>query len=94
MWLSLAVDDGGYVYLAGASGPTAEQMDFLTVKYDPDGAELWTASYDGPGNDSDLAVAVDLDDDGNVYVCGIATVLAGSEFVYATIKYNPDGNEE
>jgi len=92
--VALAVDDDGSVYLAGGSGPTYEQADFLTVKYDPDGNELWTASYDGPGNDMDLALAIDLDDDGNVYVCGVATVVAGSEFEYVTVKYDPDGNEE
>jgi uncharacterized delta-60 repeat protein len=91
---ALAVDDDGCVYLAGGCGPAYTQADFLTVKYDPDGNELWTASYDGPANDMDLALAIDLDIDGNVYVCGVTTVTAGSEFEYVTVKYDPDGNEE
>jgi hypothetical protein len=90
---ALAVDDAGYVYVAGGSGPAHEE-DFFTVKYGTDGTEIWTVDYDGPAGDSDVALAVDVDEAGSVYVCGIETVVADSEFQYVTIKYDNEGTEK
>jgi hypothetical protein len=85
---ALALDDSGNVYVTGYSC-----QDYATVKYDPDGTELWVARYNGPGNGWDTAYALAVDDSGNVYVTGYSD---GGDFNYdyATIKYDPDGNEQ
>ncbi len=84
--LSIAVDESGNVYIAGTvSG-------YITIKYDSDGNELWTAGYNGPGNGYDYAAAMAVDASGNVYVTG-ASEGSGTDYDYATIKYDTNGNE-
>ncbi|HLK59019.1 MAG TPA: SBBP repeat-containing protein, partial [Chthonomonadaceae bacterium] len=74
-------------------------VDFLTLKYDPNGHLLWRARYNGPGNDVDRARSIAMDKDGNVYVTGESdngkgnglTRLSGLD--WATIKYDKDGHQ-
>ena len=85
---AMAVDDSGNVYVTGVSAPA----DYATIKYDPDGNELWVARYDGPASSYDEALAMAVDGWGNVYVAGKSDGI-GTNQDYATIKYDPDGNE-
>jgi hypothetical protein len=89
---AIAVDASGNVYVTGRSPGSGTDVDYATVKYDTDGAELWVARYNGPENDWDSANAIAVDAFGNVYVTGWS---GGGETVdaYATVKYDPDGNE-
>jgi len=86
---ALAVDAWGNAYVAGESPSETSGLDYLTVKYGPDGEELWTARLDGPsgGVDTDTATDLAVDDHGNVHVTG----ESGEEF--ATVKYDADGNK-
>jgi uncharacterized delta-60 repeat protein len=88
---AVAVDASGYVYVTGRSADPS-WYDYATIKYAPDGTELWVARYAGPGNYIDEAVALAVDADGNVYVTGFSEG-AGTGPDYATIKYAPDGTE-
>ena len=88
----LAVDVNGNVYVTGHSEGLGADIDYATIKYDPAGNPLWIARYDGPGNDRDYPHALALDDSGNVYVTGYSEG-SGMKRDYATIKYDPDGNE-
>ena len=48
----IAVDENGCVYVTGSSEGEGSGSDYATVKYDPEGNELWVARYDGwEGND-------------------------------------------
>jgi hypothetical protein len=90
--LAIAVDDSSNVYVTGVSADSVTSRDYTTIKYDPNGNELWVRRYNGPGNDFDLAYAVAVDGSGNVYVTGMSTdSLTSADYV--TIKYGPDGNE-
>jgi hypothetical protein len=86
------VDGSGNVYVTGYSYGSETDDDYATIKYDPDGNQLWVQTYNGPGNYSDYAYAIAVDGSGNVYVTGYSY---GSETDddYATIKYDPDGNQ-
>ena len=89
---AVAVDDLGNIYVTGSSRKSDWTKDFTTIKYDPDGSELWVAFYDGPANENDEAKAVDVDELGNVYVTGWSKGI-GTGGDYATIKYDPGGIE-
>jgi len=92
---AIAVDGQGNVYVTGHSYDNDSKFDYATVKYGPNGKELWVRRYNGPGNDNDEARAIALDAQGNAYVTGYSKGLeygyAWSD--YATIKYSPDGEE-
>jgi hypothetical protein len=88
----IAVDDYGNVYVTGTSSGSGTGSDYATIKYDPDGNELWVSRYNGPGNASDNASAIALDGSGNICVTGWS-IGVGTYFDYATVKYDPDGNE-
>ncbi len=84
---ALSVDNLGNVYVTGYSDdPELNADDYLTVKYDPDGSQLWTARYNGTGDSQDFANEVVTDGAGNVYVTGKATG-SGTSLDYVTIKY-------
>lgn len=92
---AIAIDDAGNVYVTGRTLVLTgiAHSDYLTIKYDPDGNELWTARYDGPAHQTDMAVDIAVDGQGNVYVTGNCT--ADSTYIdLATIKYNAAGAEQ
>ena len=81
----LQVDQAGNVYVTGYSAGPTFWPDYLTIKYDANGNELWTARYDGAAHESDYVSGLGLDAQGNVYVTG------NSEGYPVTLKYSPDG---
>ena len=91
---AIAVDDSG-VYVTGKS-LGLNSNDFATVKYDTDGNLMWnTEGDDGDGSarfggtGKDEAVAVAVDDSGEVFVAGfISTSDKGKDFV--ALNLNPD----
>ena len=84
----VAVDAVGYVYVTGGTGE-GNSRDFATVKYDPNGNEIWVRRYNGPGNSSDEAYAVAVDGAGNVFVTGES--VSGTLEDFATLKYDANG---
>jgi len=44
--------------------------DYATIKYGPNGNQLWAVRYNGPANGDDTASALTIDDEGNIYVTG------------------------
>jgi hypothetical protein len=90
---AIAIDESGGVYVTGHSyGAGDLYCDYVTVRYDSDGNQVWLARYDGDANKSDGAAAVMLDDAGNVYVTGWSEG-SGTSCDYATIKYDPNGEQ-
>lgn len=89
---AMVVDGGGNIYVTGTSTGSGTGYDYATIKYDPNGSELWAGRYNGPGNGEDWAQAIAIDANGNVYVTGFSY---GSETGndWATIKYDSSGNE-
>lgn len=90
---ALAVDAAGNVYVTGSNDAPSAQSDYITVKYDTTGQQLWVTRYDN--GYVDISYAISVDTSGNAYVTGqscsgIDCSLTGS---YATVKYSPAGNQ-
>jgi hypothetical protein len=87
---SIAVDSYGNVYVAGYSLKIDTQFDYVTLKYDSLGNQIWVARYNGSGNADDYAYAIATDAFGNVYVTG-ASPDSQTQDDYATVKYVETG---
>lgn len=89
----IAVDNDGNVYVTGARTSADCGRDYCTIKINPSGQLLWEETYNGDGNGDDWAVAIAVDDEGNVYVTG-ASYGIETDLDIVTIKYDTDGNEQ
>jgi hypothetical protein len=89
---TLVIDSSGNVYVTGMSLGKSTNYDYATIKYDPNGMQMWVARYNGSANRWDEASALAADNSRNVYVTGISTGNGG-DYDYATVKYDPNGNE-
>ena len=90
---AVAVDGSGNVYVTGYSDLRPAYADYVTIKYDSSGSQLWIARYNGPGpwgSCDDFATALAVDSSGNVYVTG-NSMGSGTGLDYATVKYDPTG---
>ncbi len=91
----IAVDGAGNIYVTGESHGDTTSIDYATIKYSPDGTELWVARYDAPGlGGFDRARAIWVDSAGNVYVTGESQLPGGPDHDYATIMYDTNGVEQ
>jgi uncharacterized delta-60 repeat protein len=89
----VALDDSGNVYVSGSSKSTANGTDIITIKYDNQGNEIWSVSYNGSGNSDDTPTNLAIDPFGNVIVCG-GSYGDGSSLDYVTIQYDASGSEQ
>ncbi|MDH3976008.1 MAG: thrombospondin type 3 repeat-containing protein [Deltaproteobacteria bacterium] len=90
--MGIAIDQVGNTYVTGYSVGSGSSWDYATIKYDASGNESWIRRYNGLANSSDLALAIAVGGDGNIYVTGYSY---GRELShdYATVKYDTKGNE-
>ena len=79
----VAVDSEDNVIVTGYTTNETGNTNYYTIKYDKDGNEIWSKSYDGGNNDEAYSVAVDSED--NIIVTGYSS--DGSTYNYYTIKY-------
>ncbi len=92
---TIILDDAGNVYVTGYSEGVGTGSDFATIKYNSDGAQLWVSRYNGlNSNFPDEALAIILDDAGNVYVTGRSGSGGYFEWDYGTVKYNASGVQQ
>jgi hypothetical protein len=90
---TMALDPAGNVLITGATSSSLTMLDYLTAKFDPNGNRLWAARYSGTGTFSeDNTSAIKTDSEGNAYVTGYSAA-GGGAFAFATIKYDPNGNQ-
>ncbi len=88
----ITTDNVGNVYVTGYSTGLLVLSDYTTIKYDPNGNQLWVSHYNGPAGLHDKASAIAVDNLGNVYVTGSSVGLLTLGDI-ATIKYDPNGNQ-
>jgi hypothetical protein len=85
---SITFDLANNIYVTGYSPGTNSTSDIATLKYDPNGNQIWVQRYDGPGHSNDAGNSIAVDKTGNVYVAGYETETNGfTEMVL--IKYSP-----
>lgn len=85
-------DASGNPVVSGYSYENNSSFDIVTIKYDPDGSQLWLKKYNGPGNGSDIADDMLLDNSGNVCVSG-SSLGPGTINDFVLIKYSSIGTE-
>jgi hypothetical protein len=81
---AIAVDQHNNVYVTGSSRGIGGN-DFATIKYTPDGRQLWVARDASPTGDTEEPCAIAVDVQGNVSITG------GKWGIARTINYGPDG---
>ena len=84
---AMAVDDRGNVLVTGWTYVYQGDVDWMTIKYSPDGARVWSASHQTFGED-DVPFGIVMDELGDYYVAGFD--FAGPDENYCTVKYTED----
>ncbi len=88
---AITQDGTGNIYIAGESYGGTSNFDYSTIKYSPDGEELWIRRFDGPSNGDDYPTALTLNDSGDVFITGSTYNTVSFEDVL-TVKYNSAGS--
>ena len=63
----------GNLYAAGYTYGNGSAQDFTIISLTTTGQERWIYTYNGPGNDYDIANSIVYGQDGNLYACGLST---------------------
>ncbi|MGL5891310.1 MAG: SBBP repeat-containing protein, partial [Bacteroidia bacterium] len=87
---AMTLDANGNSVITGTSW-NGSNFDIVTTKFDASGNLVWTASYNGAGNDFDEARAITTDTAGNIIVAGTSAATP-TNYNIAVIKYDPAGN--
>lgn len=88
---AIEIDNSGNVFVTGLSHGIGHDYDYATIKYGPDGTQLWVQRYDGPVHEDDAAYSLSVDGSGNVVVTGKSNG-ADPGFDFATVKYWSGGD--
>lgn len=86
---AITVDKADNVYVTGYSTVPDFSFDYTTIKYDSNGDSYWIKSYNGPGNDRDIAYDILISKaDDFIFVTGSCRndTIPGSEDI-TTVKY-------
>jgi uncharacterized delta-60 repeat protein len=88
---AVAVDPADDILVAGESDVMPSSSDLWVAKLDPQGAEIWSRTFDGPGAADDGARGVASDSTGNVAVTGFVRIDTADIDIWVA-QLDPDGN--
>ncbi len=88
---ALNVSGNGYIFATGGFEGSGTLYDYHTMKLDGNGNILWEATYDYEGL-FDVPAAISVDEQNNVVVTG-GSSSTFTDWDYATVKYDANGNE-
>ncbi len=86
---AIAIDNQDNIYVTGSSRGVGNHIDYVTIKYNSSGTQLWVERYSGSGP-AQGANAVTVDNNGNVYITGSLRNTENNTD-YVTIKYDTNG---
>jgi DNA-binding SARP family transcriptional activator len=93
--IAIATDARGNTFVTGYVQTKKNDIDILTLKFDPDGKLRWHQRYNGPGNDCDRPSALVVDAEGSVSVAGESYTPKGKQepegWHPVLLRYAPDG---
>ena len=88
---SVKSDSKGNIYVIGVNYNSLTGKDFLLIKYNSNGTQLWNRIFNDTSNADDIPAAFTIDSLGNAYITG--TVNSGSSRSdIITLKYDSFGN--
>jgi len=85
---SIAVDSANNCYVTGYSPGANGTNNIVTIKYGPNGNQVWLQQYNALNSGNDAGNAIAVDKNANVYVTGYETLPGGGTGI-VTIKYIP-----
>ncbi len=93
--MDMKLDASRNIYLTGGVQDSGTIISYATIKYDPDGNQLWVARYRGPnpGGAYDFGISLALDSNADVYVTGYSFGDGTTNVDIATIRYDSSGNQ-
>jgi hypothetical protein len=81
--VKMALDPAGNIYITGFSQNANTNLGYVTIKYAPNGNQLWASRYDATNYPSATPTSLALDGSNNVFITGNGL----------TIKYDLNGNQ-
>lgn len=89
---AIQIDALGNCYVTAAA-TSVNDLDYLNIKYDASGNQMWAVTYDGSAHGEDFPSSNAIDNAGNLYAVGYIT-NTGSQRDYCVIKYNNSGVQQ
>lgn len=83
-------NEGNIIIMADGTNSSGSNVDYVIIKYNPNGVKLWNRRYNGAGNNIDYPTDMVIDKNNNIYITGRSWGGA-SKNDYLTLKYSPDG---
>ncbi|MCY7361977.1 MAG: hypothetical protein LH629_07930, partial [Ignavibacteria bacterium] len=89
----MVLDDSGNVYVTGESyvETTGGDLDWITIKYKPNGDTAWIRSFEWTGEGPDEPFGMALDNMNNIYITGFCLAAPPNGMDMVTAKYNSAG---
>jgi hypothetical protein len=89
---SMVMDCQGNICIFGVSYTNPVNTDFILLKCNNDGEQIWLRKIYNPYPSQSEAGNITLDNFGNIYICG-ATANSAGDYDYITFKYDNNGTQ-
>jgi hypothetical protein len=86
---AVVLDESNNIYTVGGYG-SGNVVDYLMLKYDPNGILQWYTTYDSPQHYTDNGCLIDIDSSRNTYIVG-TTYVPGSALNNTLLKISSGG---
>lgn len=86
----IALDQSGNTYVCGCSFSTAQESNYILIKYNLSGDTVWSRQYNGNISGEDESNEITIDNQSNVLITGRSESSTGYD-IY-TIKYSSSGD--
>lgn len=87
---AIALDQAGYSYVCGSTFSSAQESNYILIKYDLSGDTVWSRQHNGNINGEDECNGIAIDNHSNVLITGRSESNTGYDIF--TIKYSSSGD--